>query len=229
MFLLDLLRVCACFFFVFLVLFLSKTALHRTTLKWNALHRTALSQTALLRTAQRSHLRVPAFKTPPKFHEKTPKRGKKENCGGRGKKSEMLGGLAEGGPGRGRSLRRAVLGEGGPRQRGRGEGGPEEGGRAEGGPAERGLGEGGWSGGEGRRSVMGDRGAGRPQAAEASIGIRPHLIISAHKKTGDRKTPLHQIPSRGSEKTRSVTEKNQEECRKNPWDGGQKNPSWESI
>ena len=30
----------------------------------------------------------PAPQTPPKFHGRTPKRGKKENCGGRGKKKE---------------------------------------------------------------------------------------------------------------------------------------------
>ena len=35
-----------------------------------------------------SHFRVPALQTPPKFHEKTPKEGRKnENCSGRGKKS----------------------------------------------------------------------------------------------------------------------------------------------
>ena len=44
-----------------------------------------------------------ASKTPPKFHERTTKRGKKnENCGGRGKKkSEILGAPAEGGSGGG--------------------------------------------------------------------------------------------------------------------------------
>ena len=51
----------------------------------------------------RFSVRAPKGEVPkgPKFHEKTPKRGKHENCGGRGKKSEILGCPAEGGPGRG--------------------------------------------------------------------------------------------------------------------------------
>ena len=45
---------------------------------------------------KRAHLRVPALQqTPPKFHEKTTKRGRKKE----GKKSEIFGGPAEGGPG----------------------------------------------------------------------------------------------------------------------------------
>ena len=42
--------------------------------------------------SKRAHLSAPAFQTPPKFHEKTPReRRKKENCGGRGEKTrEML-------------------------------------------------------------------------------------------------------------------------------------------
>ena len=38
--------------------------------------------------SKRAHLTAPALQTPPKFHERTPKRGrKKDNCGGRGGKS----------------------------------------------------------------------------------------------------------------------------------------------
>ena len=40
-----------------------------------------------------------ALQTPPKFNEKTPRETQKErNCGGRGEKSEILGGPADGGP-----------------------------------------------------------------------------------------------------------------------------------
>ena len=54
------------------------------------------------REPKRTHFRVPAFKTPPKFHEETPRETQKErNGGGKGKKkSEILGGPAEGGPGK---------------------------------------------------------------------------------------------------------------------------------
>ena len=57
------------------------------------------------REPKRAHFRVPAFKTPPKFNEKTPRETQKErNGGGRGKKkSEILGGPAEGGSGGGGS------------------------------------------------------------------------------------------------------------------------------
>ena len=55
------------------------------------------------RDPKRAHFRVPAFKTPPKFNEKTPRETQKErNGGGKGKKkSEILGGPAEGGPAEG--------------------------------------------------------------------------------------------------------------------------------
>ena len=47
---------------------------------------------------ERAYLRVPVFITLPKFHEKTPREGRKsENGGEREKKSEILGGPAEGG------------------------------------------------------------------------------------------------------------------------------------
>ena len=48
--------------------------------------------------SKRAHFRALALQTPPKFHEKTPREGrKKENCGGRGqKKREILGCRAEG-------------------------------------------------------------------------------------------------------------------------------------
>ena len=76
---------------------------------------------------------APALQTPPKFHERTPQeRRKKENCGGRGKKSEILGGPAEERSGRG-----AVRGRGRGAVRGRGSSG--EGG-----------GLGGWGFGSGR-------------------------------------------------------------------------------
>ena len=47
---------------------------------------------------KRAHLIVPVFKTPPKFNEKTPREGRKERILRRekGKKSEILGGPAEG-------------------------------------------------------------------------------------------------------------------------------------
>ena len=50
--------------------------------------------------SKRAHFRVPAFKTPPKFNEKTPRETQKQrNGGGKGKKkSEILGCPAEGGP-----------------------------------------------------------------------------------------------------------------------------------
>ena len=50
------------------------------------------------REPKRAQFRVPAFKTPPKFNEKTPRETQKQrNGGGKGKKkSEILGGLAEG-------------------------------------------------------------------------------------------------------------------------------------
>ena len=52
------------------------------------------------REPKRAHFRVPAFKTPPKFNEKTPRETQKQrNGGGKGKKkSEIMGGPAEGGP-----------------------------------------------------------------------------------------------------------------------------------
>ena len=41
--------------------------------------------------SKRVHLRVPALRTPPKFHERNCKRGrKKENCGGTGKKKRAI-------------------------------------------------------------------------------------------------------------------------------------------
>ena len=68
---------------------------------------------------KRAHLRVPVFKTPPKFNEKTPREGRKERIlrRDREKKSEILGGPGEGRPreGRpreGRSKGRAVQGKG---------------------------------------------------------------------------------------------------------------------
>ena len=54
--------------------------------------------------SKRAHLSAPALQTPPKFHEKTPQRGKERTnfAAGEGKKkSEILGGPAEGGPGKG--------------------------------------------------------------------------------------------------------------------------------
>ena len=50
------------------------------------------------KNSKRAHLRAPAFKTPPKFNEKTPRETQKErNGGGKGKKKrEILGGPAEG-------------------------------------------------------------------------------------------------------------------------------------
>ena len=71
------------------------------------------------REPKRGHFRAPALQTPPKFHERTPKRErrKKEICGGREKKkSEILGGPAEGGvrvrggPGEGEEEKRAQKG-----------------------------------------------------------------------------------------------------------------------
>ena len=54
--------------------------------------------------AQMCAFQGPGFrKTPPKFHERTPReRRKNENCCGRGKKSENLGRPAAGGPPEGR-------------------------------------------------------------------------------------------------------------------------------
>ena len=68
---------------------------------------------------KRAHLRVPVFKTPPKFNEKTPREGRKERIlrRNREKKSEILGGPGEG-PGEGRSWK------GGPGKGGPGKGGP---------------------------------------------------------------------------------------------------------
>ena len=48
-------------------------------------------QNARLGSPKCAHFRGPALQTPPKFHERTPKRGrKKEKCGGRAKKREIL-------------------------------------------------------------------------------------------------------------------------------------------
>ena len=57
------------------------------------------------REPKRAHLRVLVFKTPPKFNEKTPEREEKNEIlrREREKKSEILGGPAEGGPNQGRS------------------------------------------------------------------------------------------------------------------------------
>ena len=78
------------------------------------------------REPKRAHLRVP-LQTPPKFHEKTPREGRRERIfrREREKKSEILGrsGGGQGGPGEGRSWGRAALGEGRPW----GKGGPGEG------------------------------------------------------------------------------------------------------
>ena len=43
--------------------------------------------------SKRAHLRVPAFQTPPKFHEKTPREKKSENGSGRGEKKPKILGL----------------------------------------------------------------------------------------------------------------------------------------
>ena len=46
---------------------------------------------ALFFLSKRAHFRAPTLQTPPKFHEKTPREGrKKENCGGRGEKSSKF-------------------------------------------------------------------------------------------------------------------------------------------
>ena len=52
------------------------------------------------REPKRVHLRVPVFKNTTKIQRKGPTREgeKNKNCGGREKKSEILGGPAEGGP-----------------------------------------------------------------------------------------------------------------------------------
>ena len=56
------------------------------------------------REPKRAHLSAPALQTPPKFNEKTPREKKSETVAGKGKhKSEILGGLAEGGLVEGRS------------------------------------------------------------------------------------------------------------------------------
>ena len=126
----------------------------------------------------------PAFKTPPKFHEKTPKRGKKENCGGRVNKRAKFCAVLEGG----RSWR-----EGGPR-RGSGEGRSSR---------RRSSREGSWRGMvQAKGSVMGGPGARTThQQQHTRFGIQ------RAQETGDRKTPLHLILSRWSEKTRRCAEK----------------------